>query len=496
MSEHSDPRDAYFDVTGLTEDLGRRTGRSSAAVVFSALLKLMIALVTTAILARLVPPELHGLVATAVPFVLIAVGLSEFGLAQAITQMPHVTHRLASTLFWVNVALGLTLTLLIIAIAPVAGDLLGQAQSSVIFIVLSPYIFLSVLNTQYIALLRRKMRIVVIERCVLIATVLASLMAIIVAWMGYGIAALIVQLLAQQGLTFVGLALVTGWVPSRPHRAGLAQARGALAFGGFLAAERLLNDATRAFQIGVIARSFGAFDTGLFYRTETFALMPQRRLVSPLSAAFIPSLSRLQDDADGFRKMLMHQVSRGNVILVPVGAFFCTCPDLVVAVLLGEAWMGAVPILRWLGVNVLFGLTLSCFAWALVAAGRSRDLFTFRLCSAALIVVAILAFAPYGLLPMVQAYVVAAGIISVPLLALFVVRATPVTRADVVRSLGQTLGLSLALIGTGWALRALFSASMAWEGLIVSAAFVCLIGGRVLFDPILMRDLRATLTRE
>ena len=492
MQTPTDPRDAFFDVKDQSADLGRRTGRSAASVVIFAILKLFIAVGATAVMARLVPPAQQGLVATAVPFVLIAVGLSEFGLAQAITQMPSVTHKLASTLFWVNVALGAALTAIIAGVGHFAGSFFNQPDVRIIFWVLSPYVFLSVLNTQYIALLRRRMQIKLLETCIFYATLIASCAAIAVAWMGYGVTGLIVQLLAQQALSFAFLVGVTGWRPSLPWGLALSQAKAALSFGGYLAAERILNDSTRALHIGVIARVFGEAGTGLFYRTETFALMPQRRLVSPLSAAFIPSLSRLQNDATEFRTMLAQQISRGNVLLMPVGAFFCVSPDLVVAILLGPAWDAAVPLLAWLGVLALTGLTLSCYAWALVAAGRARDLFFFRICSTALIMGAILLSYSAGLVPMVRAYVIATALVSLPVLVVFVVRNTCVTRADVVQSLIQTGLFATALLGTGFGIRAVLDTHMAIEGAAVGGALIAIVGLRLATDRKLLHDVKTT----
>ena len=76
----------------------------------------------------------------------------------------------------------------------IVGSFFNQPDVRIIFWVLSPYVFLSVLNTQYIALLRRRMQIKLLETCIFYATLIASCAAIAVAWMGYGVTGLIVQL--------------------------------------------------------------------------------------------------------------------------------------------------------------------------------------------------------------------------------------------------------------------------------------------------------------
>ncbi len=492
----ADPRDAFFDIDGIAKNLGQRTGRSAVTVVFYSIVKLVIALCVTAVLARLVPPAQQGLVAIAIPFVLIAVGLSEFGLAQTIVQMPRVTHRLATSLFWVNVGLGLLLTVTIVALAPVLASVLGQPASLTVFVALAPYVLISVLNTQYVALLRRKMLLRELERSILIATVSSSIIAVFIALSGYGVAAMISQLLVQQLLTLGLLVVTTRWMPSLPDLCALKEARKALAFGGFLASERILNDLGRAIQVAVMSKFFGEASTGLFYRTETFALMPQRRLVSPLSGAFIPALSRLQDDKDAFTSMLRHQVVKGNLVLVPVGAFFMTCPDVIVIALLGESWIDAVPMLQVLGIFALLSLTMSCFVWALVAVGEGRLLLYFRLASLTFVILGTIVAIPLGAIAIVQSYVLTSSVLSLPLLVFFVVRGSCVGARAAVGIISQTLGFAAITIGGSNLLRDLLSMSI-WKEASFVAAFLSLsVAFYVVVYPNLLEDIQATMRRQ
>jgi len=491
-----DPRDAFFDVSNVTENLGRKTGSSAIVVLLFSVLKLVVAIGSTAVLARLITPDQHGLVALALPLVLIATGLSEFGLAQAITQMPKVTHKLASTLFWVNVALGLTLMAAVMALAVPMADFYNQPKVTLIFWVLAPYIFLSVLNTQYMAMLRRQLRVKVIETCVFAATVIAAVISIVLALMGYSITALVAQLLVQQGLTFVMLFAVTGWRPSWPWTARFGVARGALGFGSYLAAERLLNEASRMIQMAIIGRFFGEVSAGLYYRAETFALMPEKRVSSPLSAAFIPSLSRLQDNPADFAAMFRRQVSRGGFILIPIGAFFCACADLVVAILLGPDWVAAGPILAWLGVLPLTGLTLSCMAWSLVASGKSRELFHFRLCNTALIATAILSSFSFGIVPLVAAYVLTVGVVGLLVLSVFVARSTAITPQDIKHVLFENLWFSLLLLAVSFAIRTVMTQSIWVEGLCVGIGICLAMLARLILDKGLRSDVLKVINRK
>ena len=96
----------YFDVSHLAQGNAQRAGRAGRLVLIIAAFKLVAHLASTIILARLVPPEEFGIAALAMPVVLIAISLSQFGLVEPIVQRPVITHTLVNSLFWANMALG------------------------------------------------------------------------------------------------------------------------------------------------------------------------------------------------------------------------------------------------------------------------------------------------------------------------------------------------------------------------------------------------------
>jgi PST family polysaccharide transporter len=444
-----DQRDRFFDVGHLENDLGARVGRSALIVLVFALLKLVFAVGTTAILARLIPPPEHGLIALAIPAVLIATGFSEFGLAQAVVQRSNVTHRLASALFWVNASLGATLSVAVFALGEWAAIFYNTPEVVSVFQVLSPYVFFAVLNTQYIALLRRQMRVALIEWVNAIAMVVAATLAIVMALAGFGVEALIAQLLVVQALALMLLFVYTRWVPSGPWVLMTEPLREILTYGGYLAAERVLDEISRNLQFSIIGRFFSPLETGLYYRADALAQMPQRRVMSPLSAAFIPALSRLQHDTAGLRYMLRRQISRTNLIVIPLGATLTGAADLIIALLLGPDWSGAVPILAFFGIFVAATATQSCMAWTMVAIGASRPLFFFRLVNVAAIFVVVLLAVTFDadLISLTAAYVLTSAVAGTLHLSLWLFRASSVGGRCILICLVDTFCMTIALIG-------------------------------------------------
>jgi hypothetical protein len=74
---------------------------------------------STVVLARLLTPADYGLVAMATAITGLGQAFADLGLSEATIQRKDINHHQVSALFWINVAIGLTLMLITVGLAPV-----------------------------------------------------------------------------------------------------------------------------------------------------------------------------------------------------------------------------------------------------------------------------------------------------------------------------------------------------------------------------------------
>src|ERR1700693_4387455 len=84
--------------------------RGAGVTVLSAGLGLAVQIVSTMILARLLTPRDFGLVTMVTTFSLLLMNVGLNGFTEAVLQREEMDHALASNLFWINVGVGLVLT--------------------------------------------------------------------------------------------------------------------------------------------------------------------------------------------------------------------------------------------------------------------------------------------------------------------------------------------------------------------------------------------------
>ena len=106
--------------------LKRSAVRSWAVTAVGQGARLVVMLVSAAIMARILSPGDYGLVAMVMAFVVLVTRFKDLGLSQATVQRAHVTEQQVSGMLWLNVATGILIMLVMAALAPVVSRLYGQ----------------------------------------------------------------------------------------------------------------------------------------------------------------------------------------------------------------------------------------------------------------------------------------------------------------------------------------------------------------------------------
>ncbi len=100
-------------------------------------LRFLLQFLSQILLARLLVPADFGLVAMAIPVLMLAQTVGELGLAQAVIQRPTLTKADMSMLFWLSVLINAGLAVLMIVTAPVFAWLYHEPRLTSVLAVLA-----------------------------------------------------------------------------------------------------------------------------------------------------------------------------------------------------------------------------------------------------------------------------------------------------------------------------------------------------------------------
>src|SRR5215510_11833693 len=179
------------------QELKERTIRGGVAKVGAQGANLLLRVGAVMVLARLPGPKDFGLVGMVTALTGVLILFRDFGLSAAAIQKPNVTDEQISTLFWINIAVGILLALLTAAMAPVIATFYHEPRLLGITSALACSFLLNAAGIQHGALLQRQMRFTTLAIVSIVSLVVSNTIAIGGAMAGYGYWALVAMALAQ-----------------------------------------------------------------------------------------------------------------------------------------------------------------------------------------------------------------------------------------------------------------------------------------------------------
>ena len=191
-----------------------------------------------AALGRMLDPRDFGLIAmvTAVTGVLSLV--KDAGLSLPTVQRASITNNQLSNLFWLNVLVGLILTLICIALAPVLARFYHESRLVSVTLAIAPAFLIMGLGVQHNAILTRQMRFPVYAAIDVTSALVSAVVGIGMALFGYGYWSLVGSSLATPIVSTVGAWWAVRWIPGRPARGSdlgsMLRLGGALTLNGIL----------------------------------------------------------------------------------------------------------------------------------------------------------------------------------------------------------------------------------------------------------------------
>ena len=419
-------------MKGLTEKIIR----GGAARMLAQAANFVVRAGSLMLLARLLDPKDFGLVGMVTAFTGVLSLFRDFGLSTATVQRAEVSDDQMSTLFWVNVAVGVALTLIALASAPMIARFYGEPRLFALMALLAVGFLFNALGVQHSALLQRQMRFTTLAVVNIAGLIVSSGAAIVMARVGYGYWALVIMTIVQPLVSTIGMWLVVAWVPGRPRRgAGL---RSMMKFGGTITLNSLIVYIAYNLEKVLLGRFWGVDAIGIYGRAYQLVGIPTENLNTAVGEVAFSALSRVQNDRERIRNYFLKGYSLVVALTIPITLVSAVFAKEAILVFLGAKWSAVVPIFRLLTPTIIIFAMINPFAWLLFAIGDVGRSLKIALVIAPLVIVGYLVGLPFGPTGVALGYSVAMALWVVPHI-LWCVHGTPVSFGDVVRAVGRPL---------------------------------------------------------
>jgi PST family polysaccharide transporter len=417
-----------------TRSLGRSVARGGAVTIGGQGVRFALQLASLAVLARLLSPSAFGYVAMVMAIVGIAELVREFGLSKAAVQAPVLTRGQRDNLFWLNTGLGVVLSSIVFAGAPLVADAYGEPVLDPVTRSLAAVFLLNGFAAQFRASLQRDLRFTVLAVFEMLGPAAGLAGAIVVAVLDGSYWALVVQQLVTTAVVTIGPACAAGWWPGRPRRG--ESIKPMIGYGGNLFGTQVLTYVGNNVDTVVIGLTVGPTAAGLYNRVFQLVKLPVSQLNAAVARVALPALARIQDEPDRYARYLL----RGQVLLlnllVPALALAWAVAEPLILVVLGNSWGEAVPIFSLLVLGGVFQAIGFVQNWIFTSSGRTGQQLCLNLVTRPLFVLAVLVGSMWGVIGVAAGYALTAAL-QWPIALLWAGRAVPA--AQVGRLFGNAL---------------------------------------------------------
>lgn len=365
-----------IDVLFPEQDPGKAAVRGGAINLASKGFMVVFQMGSTMILARLLAPEMFGLISMASIFTGFAQMLKNAGLSMATVQRKELTHGQISNLFWCNVALGLALSILFAVTSPLMAWIYDDPRIMNVALVISVSYVISAASIQQTALFRRQMRYGLLAAINMAGFIVGILICIGLAYKGYGYWALASQFVTSPVIITILTWIFSNWKPSWPvRRVGTFSLLGFGANLTFSQAMSLIAQRADRFLLGLV---WGPQVVGFYAKAQGLMMLIKMHVISSISSGTIPSLCRLQEDEHKFRRMYKQGIEIICSIVAPFAFFSVIEARNIVLFVLGDQWEACVPLLRFFSLLIFFDCITNSISWVLTPFGRGKKI---MLCS-------------------------------------------------------------------------------------------------------------------
>jgi O-antigen/teichoic acid export membrane protein len=413
-------------------------------ILLSQSVRVLAQLIGVTVLARLLPPRSYGVMALATIVINLALLFRDMGSSAAIIQAKVLTPTLSATVHWANVALGLSIGVVVAISGPLMSAVFHEPALAKILFLLAFVFPIGSFSIVHQALLERESRFRLVVTAEIIAALMGLILAILAALLGAGVYSLVLQVFTTMLISTIGIVLLSDFRPS--WNWSRRDFHTIAAFGGNLSAFNFLAYLARNSDSIVIGRFLGATALGIYSIAYRIMLLPVQNLTWVATRALFPIMSRQGNQLSEIAALYLKAVGLIAFVSAPMMAGLFALRELFVDVVLGEKWHSAAALLAWLAPVGVIQSLVSTTGSVSMARGRTDLLLRLGVLGSLLQISGFLIGSTWGIEGVAAGYLCASVLNAVPALH-FTGRLIGVTVGMLARRVAPAMTVALVMAG-------------------------------------------------
>ena len=303
------------------------------------------------IIARIVSPSAYGLIVMIQVFLSFSQLFIDGGFANALIQKKDRDETDYCTVFLFNMGVAIILYLIFFFAAPLIASFYEEPQLKSITRVISLNLIFSSLSIVQKTRLTINLDFKTQTKAGLIAVIISGTIAVICAYNGLEVWALVIQGLINQLILSVVLMFFSHWKPKWVF--SVDSFKKLFNFGSKLMLSNILTSIFINLSNLVIGKKYSSADLAFYNRGFTLSQFPSVNLADVMNRVIYPVLAEKQDDREALKKEYLKYLHLSHYIILPLMALLLVLAEPLIVVLLTPKWLEAVPYLQIFCINFM-----------------------------------------------------------------------------------------------------------------------------------------------
>ena len=332
----------------------------------------VISFVVTIILARLLMPSDYGTVALVMVFLTILQVFADSGFGVALIQKKNADDIDFSSVFYVNIAVGTLLYVIMWLAAPMIASFYGMPDLVALVRVMSLVLLINSLRNVQQAYVSKHMIFKRFFYATLGGSIISAVVGISMAYLGFGVWALVAQQLTNSAIGTAILWFTVNWRPKLV--CSVKRLKGLFSFGWKMLISALLDTGYQQLWQLIIGKLYSPAELAFFNQGQKFPNLIVTNINASIDSILLPTMASEQDHRERVRDMTRRAIKTSIFIMAPMMMVLAFSSTNVVTLVLTEKWLPCVPFLCIFCINYMFWPVHTANLNAINALGRS-DIF-------------------------------------------------------------------------------------------------------------------------
>lgn len=328
--------------------------------------------VVSIVLARLLNPSVYGTVALVTIFTTIMQVFVDSGLGNALIQKKEADDLDFSSVFWFNMFMCTVLYIIMFISAPFIALFYKMPELTPVVRVMSLILIISGIKNVQQAYVSRNMLFKKFFFSTLGGTIGAAVVGITMAYLNFGVWALVAQMLFNAAVDTTILWFTVKWKPKMQF--SLERLKTLFFYGWKLLVSALIDTVYNDIRQLIIGKIYSSSDLAQYNQGKKFPQLIVTNINTSIDSVLLPTMSKVQDNPEAVKSMTRRSIKISTYIMMPFMVGLAVCAEPLTSLILTDKWLPCVPFLRIFCFTFAFYPIHTANLNAIKAMGRS-DLF-------------------------------------------------------------------------------------------------------------------------